>query len=1061
MRLRALILACTIGTAFAQTTPSISTKQIQQPIFEVNLAPVTQANLRLVGNPGPQTYYYWIVTNYLLGATSPVFVGQMNTAPNTLSSTNYIQVTPNYLPGISSVDLLRTTTPTPPSGGCNCAVATAVSSGNINDQSNSLSSYTINPVDPNKFVTTITNEVVGAGETHALLRQNGLLVCDLSTGCGSGSTLPTPPSSSLCFISTGTASVDWNWFSCPSLPTGVAKGSALVSNGVAQVGVYQMKPQFDVRDFGVTGGGTDGTAGVQAAVNAACTSGVPGATVIVPNNFFIEITSTIIFSHCAGIIFDGGASQGQGTLTGGGAASFNWCGGVSAAPVFEVNQTRDSIFRNFTIVTNGCTEDVGNGAAIGILIDEIAPNTQIVTNNKFEDIQIYNGAGQSSTFIGVSVCPTTTGGNCEQQNFDRLIIQCSAAYPDPITATNSGIGVRWGNASPPDTSEPYQEDMRWIDINDCSRAIDIEGGTGTNVLTIDGGLMEGNYTDLYLNAGRNTHYEHFRSEFAASPIVIGNPSSSPAHDLTLEENSFSGLSAAVGPSICYSYPDTGGILRFIKNDWDNLNSVAPFGPCTGSGGGFFGSVDSQDNNYPNNGSHCLASAFATSGELVSINDQPAGGACDYGGLRMIGANEVFQNYPNTFINLPACSAVTNGSIKAITDSTVTNLGSIVSAGGGSNQVWLQCDGTNYRVFANSAPLAWNSPVAATDNALFANQNYSTTFTQASPVPWTWSNATNAVGSGVSPPRPGVFNAVSVGGSGCATTSCAMPLAISGGTSVLIFTSDQAGSRSAPTDDGSNIYTLLTSTQLSSWTSAVWYCISCNAATTVTYATNAINSMSGGTFTGVSAIGANHYSSQTAGNVVSDTLTTTGTNSLIVAVANMDTATTFIPMSGTLQYFTPNSVNMAQGVLTTPTYTSPGVSYTSSGNWVTTNLYWQMRSVELLGIGGSIVNQSSPILGLCGQFWTGVASAPDCWTEEVLLGTGANPSSTLVFGHSFTTNLLTVQVPALVIKSLANGCLFVSSSQVESTGSACGSGGGSFVINVNGAGSLGSTAIRQS
>ena len=83
-----------------------------------------------------------------------------------------------------TVDLLKTPGMTTPSGACNCAVATAVSAGSINDQSNATSSYTLNAYNPANFSVTLDNEVQGAGSTHLILRQNGAFVSDLSISGG-------------------------------------------------------------------------------------------------------------------------------------------------------------------------------------------------------------------------------------------------------------------------------------------------------------------------------------------------------------------------------------------------------------------------------------------------------------------------------------------------------------------------------------------------------------------------------------------------------------------------------------------------------------------------------------------------------------------------------------------------------------------------------------------------------------------------------------------------------------------------------------------------------------
>jgi hypothetical protein len=67
------------------------------------------------------------------------------------------------------------------------------------------------------------------------------------------------------------------------------------------------------------------------------------------------------------------------------------------------------------------------------------------------------------------------------------------------------------------------------------------------------------------------------------------------------------------------------------------------------------------------------------------------------------------------------------------------------------------------------------------------------------------------------------------------------------------------------------------------------------------------------------------------------------------------------------------------------------------------------------------NANSPLSGLCGAYWTGTASAADCFNLQVVLGTGSTGSapSTLMFNHTGSsgtsaadfTNLNIVRLPA--------------------------------------------------
>jgi hypothetical protein len=482
--------------------------------------------------------------------------------------------------------------------------------------------------------------------------------------------------------------------SSPGVPaaastTSVAAGSDLVSNGVSRPPVYETKAVLNSRDYGVTcSGTTDDTTAMQNAINAACNSGGRGRTLILPNSCTVKLTSRLNVTKCSGITVDGDQSQGQATIgaaggAGSGNAAFLWYGS-GGGTVLEINQTRDSVFKNLTVFANA-SNYTASGANIGILIDEIGTVSNIVTNNHFDNVQVVNYAANSS-FIGIDICPTAPG-NCEAQNFDRLFLTCSSGTPS--SSTSNGTGIKYEGAG---GAEPYYEYIHWLEDTNCSLGIDVEQ---VNILDIDGGLAAGNWTDLFMNGGRNISYRHFRSENGKAQIVIGTSASSGAHDLTVEENSFSGLTNST-TTISYPYNDTGGIIRLIKNDWDSNSTVTPFG-STGSGV-FVNTLDSQDNNYPNN-THCIQAAFSSSGQFYSdLGDAPRGGTCNYGALHLGAPNGWLQLDPTLFANLPSCASGTEGTQKPVSDSTTNTWGASIT-GGGSDHVLAYCDGTNWTVAA--------------------------------------------------------------------------------------------------------------------------------------------------------------------------------------------------------------------------------------------------------------------------------------------------------------------------------------------------------------------------
>ncbi len=137
LSLAGLLLGLSMPCA-AQTTPAYAVQNAPPP----SILTVTNT-----GTTGSVQYCYWVVAVYPNGKSAPS--GPLCTfiANATLSATNYNTVTfsapTSPLAAVTSYDLLRTTSQTPPSGACACAVSTAQSGSPLNDQSNTLSAYTV------------------------------------------------------------------------------------------------------------------------------------------------------------------------------------------------------------------------------------------------------------------------------------------------------------------------------------------------------------------------------------------------------------------------------------------------------------------------------------------------------------------------------------------------------------------------------------------------------------------------------------------------------------------------------------------------------------------------------------------------------------------------------------------------------------------------------------------------------------------------------------------------------------------------------------------------------
>lgn len=170
----------------AVAVPEIATNLAYFPLYTLNVAPVPGASIQLIGSPGQAAWYFWASANFPLGSVVS-FLGSVQNAPNTLSVSNYVSITPTaYPPGATSVDILATKSSIAPAGACNCAVATGLTSGAANFQSNTMSSYTATALDASVYGHTLTVEGIGTNTAHLILRENGIFVCDLDVGCGSG-----------------------------------------------------------------------------------------------------------------------------------------------------------------------------------------------------------------------------------------------------------------------------------------------------------------------------------------------------------------------------------------------------------------------------------------------------------------------------------------------------------------------------------------------------------------------------------------------------------------------------------------------------------------------------------------------------------------------------------------------------------------------------------------------------------------------------------------------------------------------------------------------------------
>jgi len=157
----ALLLAATAPICAAQAAPPITTSQITFPNAQ-NPQPVQQATINVIGQPGGQIYYVWIVADYTIGNATPSPGFMVRNAPAVLTSSNYLSVSWFPAQGAATYDVLLTTTPATPSGSCGCAVAAGVAGTTYQIKTNTLGAYTVNTWSGSTWFT-VSNPPISSG----------------------------------------------------------------------------------------------------------------------------------------------------------------------------------------------------------------------------------------------------------------------------------------------------------------------------------------------------------------------------------------------------------------------------------------------------------------------------------------------------------------------------------------------------------------------------------------------------------------------------------------------------------------------------------------------------------------------------------------------------------------------------------------------------------------------------------------------------------------------------------------------------------------------------------
>jgi hypothetical protein len=426
------LLFTTLFVAFAPAqTPNfpsgaqqISHSLMAFPVYTLNAAPVPGASLQVVGASGQASYCYWAVANYNIGSVLSG-LGCVNNSANTLSVSNYNAITPWVYPGsVNSVDILRTTGPVAlaPSGACNCAVATGVTSGTVNDQSASLNSYTVTLFNPLSFALSLTNEVTGVGASHLILRQGwpypGTQVADLSNIGASGITGSGTNGTFAGF--TGTSSIGNTpcVFTTTSVTCTVAQtspsGNETFSlfggpfSGIASSWKLCDQQTFCIYDYQPAGSGTGTTTGVDVTIGSAGAFVIAGAVNLFSVNISGPSVKQTVISQPLQANGNGAASEPGLALFG---STFTGGTGTTTYPFISVLPTGATAVTTWS--TNGTVFGVNEVSGFtGNLFDfRINGGAQLWGVNSAGLTNAVGGYQQNGTSLGLGCGTTTTCAN--------------------------------------------------------------------------------------------------------------------------------------------------------------------------------------------------------------------------------------------------------------------------------------------------------------------------------------------------------------------------------------------------------------------------------------------------------------------------------------------------------------------------------------------------------------------------------------------------------------------------------------------------------------------------
>jgi hypothetical protein len=352
---------------------------------------------------------------------------------------------------------------------CTTAGSSAITSGNANYVRVNVSTWSVNPVTI-VYKGWAYNPIPGTGTVTGVTAGTGITV--------SGS----PPLPTVAVTN--------------PLPTGVAAGSACVSNGVGLPCAYQSKPAIDWLDQNVTTTGDQST-NITAAWNAVGSKNA-GLIRSNPSGNYQFGTSVAPNSFGAyGMEGLGGAGQlGSG-------ANFLWTGG--AAYAFNLDRQRDSIVGRMNLNLNAIS------GAGGVTVTQLTGTSgQISSHNLYHDWQISGLNGSGAIGFNIVAASGDTQANNEAHTFWRMGIGANTTYNSGSTCFNLGTSA---NAR----SIAFYES----ELLGCGTGFSLAGGSW-HVL---GGLTEQHIVALTVGASFGGTYAFVHDESSKQGVTASGSSS--------------------------------------------------------------------------------------------------------------------------------------------------------------------------------------------------------------------------------------------------------------------------------------------------------------------------------------------------------------------------------------------------------------------------------------------------------------------------------------------------------------------------------------------------------